>query len=98
MYGRANPKPVAPSYDADDMRAMRAAEERAALEARASASGANEEPLSRRLAASGPHAPRRAERLWTSLAVPELLGLDLDRYKWRQNQVRTRRARGAAAV
>ena len=39
MYGRANPKPIPPSYDADDMRAMRAAEERAALEARASATG-----------------------------------------------------------
>ena len=40
MYGRANPKPIPPSYDADDMRAMRAAEERAALEARAGATGA----------------------------------------------------------
>lgn len=40
MYGRANPKPLPPSYDADDLRAMRAAEARAALEARASAAGA----------------------------------------------------------
>jgi hypothetical protein len=40
MYGKANPKPLPPSYDAEDMRAMRAAEERAALEARASAQGA----------------------------------------------------------
>jgi hypothetical protein len=39
MYGRANPKPAPPSYDAEDMRAMRAAEERAALEARSSATG-----------------------------------------------------------
>ena len=86
MYGRANPKPIPPSYDADDMRAMRAAEERAALEARASATGA-------RAAASSPAArktsrARRAERLWTSLVVPELMGLDLDLYKWRQNQAR----------
>lgn len=42
----------------------------------------------RRVAAGGPHALRRAERLWTSLEVPELMGLDLDRYKWRQNQAR----------
>ena len=41
MYGRANPKPAPPSYDADELRAMRAAEERAALEARASGTGAS---------------------------------------------------------
>lgn len=40
MYGRANPKPLPAIYDADDLRAMRAAEERAALEGRASVTGA----------------------------------------------------------
>lgn len=88
MYGRANPKPLAPSYDADDMRAMRAAEERCALEARASATGA----LRRCFAARAALTRGRAERLWTSLVVPELMGLDLDRYKWRQDQARRRAA------
>lgn len=27
------------------------------------------------------------ERLWASIGVPELLGLELEQYKWRQNQV-----------
>lgn len=41
MYGRANPKPAPPSYDADDARAMRAAAEgRLALQASTPAAGA----------------------------------------------------------
>ena len=96
MYGRANPKPIPPSYDADDMRAMRAAEERAALEARASATGALRRawpPGARRNSRT-----RRSERLWTSLVVPELMGLDLDLYKWRQNQARRTPAQGGSVT
>ena len=39
MYGRANPKPVLPSYDAEDLRAMKAVEEREALAERTNVTG-----------------------------------------------------------
>ena len=40
MYGKRDPGPQPPSYDVDDLRAMRAREEREALEARQSSTGA----------------------------------------------------------
>ena len=40
MYGRANPKPIPPSYDAEDLRAMKAVEEREALAERTNVTGA----------------------------------------------------------
>ena len=41
MYGRANPKPEPPSYDAEDMRKMRAAEEKDLLRIRAAEANAS---------------------------------------------------------
>lgn len=64
MYGRANPKPTPPSFDADDVRKMRAAEEARLLAARAD----------------------DGDVAWLEIDVPRELGLELDRYKWRQNQ------------
>lgn len=64
MYGRANPKPTPPNFDADDMRKMRAAEEARLLTLRED----------------------DATVAWREIKVPDALGLELDRYKWRQNQ------------
>lgn len=64
MYGRANPKPTPPSFDAEDVRKMRAAEEARLLAARAD----------------------DGDVAWLDIDVPRELGLELDRYKWRQNQ------------
>ena len=64
MYGRANPKPMPPDFDAEDMRKMRAAEEARLLAAR----------------------DARDDVAWLDIAIPEKLGLELERYKWRQNQ------------
>ena len=46
------------------------------------------EPCTCRLALPVTRAP--AELYWASLTVPADLGLDLDLYKWRQNQARGR--------
>ena len=98
MYGRADTKPRPPTYDADDLRAMRAAEERLALEARADVTGAHAAPSTeqpqRRACACVCLTRTRAnvlvpERLWAAVQVPENIGLECERYKWRQNQART---------
>ena len=64
LYGRANPKPSPPDFDAEDMRKMRAAEEARMLAAREDTE----------------------DVAWLDIKVPDKLGLELERYKWRQNQ------------
>jgi hypothetical protein len=64
FYGRSNPKPTPPNFDAEDMRKMRAAEAVKMLRARE-------------------HADDEA---WREIQVPTTLGLEFERYKWRQNQ------------
>ena len=64
LYGRANPKPTPPDFDAEDMRKMRAAEEARMLAAREDTE----------------------DVAWLDIKVPDKLGLEFERYKWRQNQ------------
>ena len=80
MYGRANPKPAPPSFDADDMRRMRAAEERDLRLARERDAAA--------AAALAPGAPLSLAHnpAWTDVTLPPNLGADTGAYKWRQNQ------------
>ena len=80
MYGRANPKPTPPSFDADDMRRMRAAEERDLRLARERDAAA--------AAALAPGAPLSLAHnpAWTDVTLPPNLGADTGAYKWRQNQ------------
>ena len=66
MYGRANPKPEPPSYDAEDMRKMRAAEEKDLLRARAAEASAAARARAR-LRRRSP-TPRRRGRRSTSPA------------------------------
>ena len=89
MFGRANPKPAPPTYDADDMRKMAAAEtarlERlraadqssASLAASASRAGAFDAATLAYLT----NIPAYAE-----ISIPPTLGADHGWYKWRQNQ------------
>lgn len=64
FYGRANPKPTPPSFDAEDMRKMRAAEAAKALAAR----------------------DETDDAAWLDIQVPPALGIEQEKYKWRQNQ------------
>ena len=64
FYGRSNPKPTPPSFDAEDMRKMRAAEAARALAAR----------------------DETDDVAWLDIQVPPALGIELEKYKWRQNQ------------
>lgn len=64
FYGRANPKPTPPSFDAEDMRKMRAAEVAKALAAR----------------------DETDDAAWLDIQVPPALGIELEKYKWRQTQ------------
>ena len=82
MYGRANPKPEPPSYDAEDMRKMRAAEEKDLLRARAAEASAAAR-------GSGAFASSLADAsaAWAEIDVPCGLGdAASDTVKWRQNQ------------
>ena len=82
MYGRANPKPEPPSYDAEDMRKMRDAEEKDLLRARAAEASAAAR-------GSGAFASSLADAsaAWAEIDVPCGLGdAASDTVKWRQNQ------------
>jgi len=82
MYGRANPKPEPPSFDAEDMRKMRAAEEKDLLRVRA----AEADAAARR---SGAYVASRADAsaAWAEIDVPAGLGMSVsETVKWRQNQ------------
>ena len=82
MYGRANPKPEPPSYDAEDMRKMRDAEEKDLLRARAAEASAAAR-------GSGAFASSLADAsaAWAEIDVPCGLGdAAIDTVKWRQNQ------------
>eukprot|EP00242_Pyramimonas_sp_CCMP2087_P015836 CAMPEP_0198211372 /NCGR_PEP_ID=MMETSP1445-20131203/23451_1 /TAXON_ID=36898 /ORGANISM="Pyramimonas sp., Strain CCMP2087" /LENGTH=300 /DNA_ID=CAMNT_0043885617 /DNA_START=459 /DNA_END=1360 /DNA_ORIENTATION=+ len=65
MYGKADPKPLPPSYTPADLKRMANAEEQALLE-----------DLSQ----------TREEKYWAEVEIPEKLGLQCPKYKWRQNQ------------
>lgn len=95
LYGRANPKPKAPTYDAEDMLRMRAAEEAAALRLRARDAAAVSASLGWRGAAGGgtdlagaTHScvAAASTKAWDEITVPRDLGADHGAYKWRQNQ------------
>lgn len=65
MYGKNQPKPLPPSYTPEELRLMRAAEERSLLE---------------------DVVGTKAEQLWGEIRVPDDMGLECSKYKWRQNQ------------
>lgn len=89
MFGRANPKPAPPTYDADDMRKMAAAETarlerlRAADQSSASlaASASRAGAFDAATLACLTNIPAYAE-----ISIPPTLGADHGWYKWRQNQ------------
>jgi hypothetical protein len=102
MYGRANPKPEPPSYDAEDMRKMRAAEEKDLLRIRAAEANASA-LMSGAFASS---ARVDASVAFAEIDVPSGLGAFVsETVKWRQNQTFVeifvalpQNARGAADV
>lgn len=65
MYGRANPKPLPPSYTPEELKKMKAAEEASLLENMTTS---------------------RREQLWLDVEIPQDLGIEGSKYKWRQNQ------------
>ena len=102
MYGRANPKPEPPSYDAEDMRKMRAAEEKDLLRIRAAEAHAS----ARSSGAFASSARVDASVAFAEIDVPSGLGEAVsETVKWRQNQTFVEifvalppNARGAADV
>ena len=102
MYGRANPKPEPPSYDAEDMRKMRAAEEKDLLRIRAAEAHAS----ARSSGAFASSARVDASVAFAEIDVPSGLGEAVsETVKWRQNQTFVeifvalpQNARGAADV
>lgn len=87
MYGRANPKPEPPLFDAEDMRKMREAEERSMLKLRAADADATARTLGAG-DASFVHdaAGMSGDPVWGEIVVPANLGADHGQLKWRQNQ------------
>ena len=82
MYGRANPKPEPPSFDAEDMRKMRAAEEKDLLRARAA-----EADAAARRSGAFVASPANVCAAWAEIEVPSGLGGAVsETVKWRQNQ------------
>ena len=84
MYGRANPKPEPPSYDAEDMRKMRAAEEKDLPE---SAPPRRTRRATRSSGAFASSARVDASVAFAEIDVPSGLGDAVsETVKWRQNQ------------
>jgi hypothetical protein len=71
MYGRANPKPKPPEFDAEDMRRMKAREETDLLAVRADEAATLED---------------KSVLYYDSFAIERNLGEDCGGYKWRQTQ------------
>ena len=71
MYGRANPKPKPPEFDAEDMRRMKAREETDLLAVRAEEAATLED---------------KSVLYYDSFAIERNLGEDCGGYKWRQTQ------------
>ena len=97
LYGRANPKPKPPTYDAEDMLRMKAAEEADALRIRerdaatvaASIAWKDSTGGGGGGGGGGNHllaAAAAASSAWSEINVPKDLGADHGTYKWRQNQ------------
>lgn len=84
MYGRANPKPEPPSFDAEDMRKMRDANEMTVMRLRAADADA-----AKRIAGMSSDIPGtrlESSAAWSDIAIPASLGFDHGQTKWRQNQ------------
>lgn len=102
MYGRANPKPEPPSYDAEDMRKMRAAEEKDLLRIRAAEANASARLSGAFVCSTNVD----ASVAFLEIDVPSGLGEAVsETVKWRQNQTFVeifvalpQNARGAADV
>jgi len=71
LYGRAQPKPRPPEFDADDMRRMKAREETDLLAARAAEAATLED---------------KSALAYRQLEIEHNLGEDCGTYKWRQTQ------------
>ena len=71
LYGRAQPKPRPPEFDADDMRRMKAREETDLLAARAADAATLED---------------KSALTYRQLEIEHNLGEDCGTYKWRQTQ------------